>query len=458
MNEQQPDNLQIIFEPPYSRESERAIIGGLLMDPKKIEDVLEIIEESDFYTRECRLIFPHIRKLWESRRAVDVITVSESLSAAGEIDQVGGFQSISSLAESSMSSRNIISYAKAVREKSTERALITASMFISEVARDNQYTTEEKVDEAQRIVLAIDTDIADEVPEINDALRKAVEDIDNKYNNKGQTIGTKTGFSAMDDRLMAMEPSDLIILGGRPSMGKTTLAMNIVENIIMDDGAALIFSMEMSSKSLTDRLLSSISGIPFTFIRSGNLREEHWTLLGAAVSKLKDKPLFIDDRPGLSINQMRATARKLNKKKKLSLIVVDYLQLAKEKGENRTNEMTIVSQGLKAIAKELNVPVLALSQLNRECEKGPNKRPANHHLRDSGAIEQDADVIMFLYRDEVYYEDTNQKGIAEVIFTKLRNGVPGTEYLKSTLEVNRFVDLDRPVPPLQENQKDFSYD
>ncbi len=461
MNNHNEEQVLELIQPMHSVESENALLGGLLIDPKRLDDIVDILCTDDFYALRNKTIFSHMLKLSDLNNHIDPTTITESIISAGDDSSKNLFMSIAVLAQSVTPNAYLPHYAKAIKNKSIERKIFSASMLISETATNTDLTTEEKVMEAQRLILDIESHDADEPPELMDTLRKMVEEIDRRYNSDEQYFGITTGFSLLDQRTTGFNGSDLIIVAGRPSMGKTTLALNIVEHVILNlKQPALFFSMEMSAQNLTQKLTSSISSIPYSFIRSGKLFEQHWPLLTTAISKLKGAKLVIDDRPALSINQMRSTARKLNKKHKLGIIVVDYLQLATAnlpKGHSREREVSMISAGLKSIAKELDVPVIALSQLNRDCEKGPNKRPANHHLRDSGSIEQDADVIMFIYRDEVYYPDSQHKGITEIISTKVRNGEIGTDYIKTKLNISKFDNLNEEVPTLEERSDGYNY-
>ena len=456
--EQQSTDDHLLL-PPYSAEAESAVLGGLLLNPKKYTEVSEIISKDDFYQGINRFIYSAIESLAEANQPIDIITLAEQIDSDGNLDNVGGLPHLADLQNNTPSAANVHSYARAVKNKSTERALITVSREIGGLAYD-ETPTDEKVLKSQALIMGIESCDGEEVAQANAGIKNVIEEIDRRFHNDSGINGLATGLSKVDYRTNGLRGSDLIIVAGRPGMGKTTFAMGIVKHCVIDEQKpALVFSMEMSQESLLERMTSNLSGIPFNFIRSGKLQEQHWPMLTSGISRLKDSPLYIDDRAALSVNQMRSTARKLHKKVGLGCIVVDYIQLAKSKNPSREQQISEISGGLKAIAKELNIPVIALSQLNRKCEEGPNKRPGVHHLRDSGSIEQDADVIWLLYRDEFYNEDSQHKGIAEVITGKMRNGETGTDYIRSRLDVNRFENLDCEVPEIiEEKPKRFKVD
>ena len=449
-----PDDFDSVLKAPmHSIEAEQAVLGGLIVDPNRFADVADLITEQDFYRNGHQKVFWHIQNLADANQVIDILTVCEVMNASGDLEDVGGAQYLAEMAKNTPSTANIVAYAKVVRDRAIERKLLAAATEIGDTAYSDM-TTEEKVLHCQAAVMALEASEGEETAQANAAIRAVIEEIDKRFNSDGTLTGLPTGLSALDFRTNGLQGSDLVIIAGRPAMGKTTLAMNIAEHLVLrEKKPVLVFSMEMSQKQLMERMVSSTSGIPFSFIRSGKLRDEHWPQLTSGISRLKDSPLYIDDRAALTVNQMRSTARKLHKKVGLELIVVDYLQLATAKAEGRTQEVTKISQGLKAIAKELDIPVIAISQLSRDCEKRVNKRPVCADLRDSGSIEQDADIIAFVYRDEVYYPDSQHKGITEVIFSKFRNGEVGTDYLASRLDICRFDNLGRDVPEITEEPR-----
>ena len=436
--------------PPHSIEAEQAVLGGLMLDNSKFDLVAEIITAGDFYRQDHRLIFGAVERLAAESEPLDVVTLSEFLERAGDIEAAGGLSYLAELAEKTPGAANIQAYATIVRERSVLRQLIEVSGNIAESAFNPQgRNSDELLDEAERNVFKIAESRTKEgtgPQKINPILTKALGRIEELFESGDAITGLTTGFRDLDAQTSGMQPADLIIVAGRPSMGKTTFAMNIVENALISSGRpVLVFSMEMPSDSIVMRMLSSLGRIDQTRMRSGRLEEDDWPRLTSAVGLLKDKPLYIDDTAGLSPTELRSRARRVARENggDLGLIMVDYLQLMRVPGntEGRTAEISEISRSLKAIAKELNCPVVALSQLNRSLEQRPNKRPVNSDLRESGAIEQDADVIAFVYRDEVYNEDTPDKGIAEIIIGKQRNGPIGTVRLAFIGKYTKFEDL-----------------
>jgi replicative DNA helicase len=441
--------LDNIKTPPHSVEAEQSVLGGLLLDNAKWDLVSEMLIESDFYRHNHRLIFGAIASLAQEALPLDVITVSEVLSKKGELDNAGGQKYLAELAQNTPSAANIRAYADIVRERAVIRKLLAVSGEISDNAFNPKgRTSSELLDEAERSVFKISEERTKEGgPEnVNPILSRTIEKIDELFNSTDTITGVTTGFRDLDDRTSGMQPSDLIIVAARPSMGKTAFAMNLVENALMNSGKpVLVFSMEMPADAIIMRMLSSMGRINQTKIRSGKLEEDDWPRLTSAVSLLKDKPLFIDDTPSLSPTEVRSRTRRVARETKqdFGLIMIDYLQLMQVPGmtEGRTAEISEISRSMKALAKEMNCPVVALSQLNRGLEQRPNKRPINSDLRESGAIEQDADVIMFIYRDEYYNEDSPDKGLAEIIIGKQRNGPIGTVKLAFQGQYTKFEDL-----------------
>ncbi len=435
--------------PPHSIEAEQAVLGGLMLDNNAWERVLDQVSDGDFYRHDHRLIFRAVARLAERNQPFDVVTLSEQLDNEGQLPQVGGLAYLAELARNTPSVANIKAYAQIVRERATLRQLIGISAAIA----DSAYNPEgrganELLDEAERKIF----EIAEARPKsggpigVNDILTKAIDRIDTLFNSSEAITGVSTGFADLDEKTSGLQPADLIIVAGRPSMGKTTFAMNLVENAVLrTDKAVLVFSLEMPADSIVLRMLSSLGRIDQTKVRSGKLDDDDWPRLTSAVNLLNDRKLFIDDTAGISPSEMRARTRRLVREHgDLALIMVDYLQLMQiggSSGENRTAEISEISRSLKGLAKEFNCPVVALSQLNRSLEQRPNKRPVNSDLRESGAIEQDADVIMFVYRDEVYHPETEYKGVAEIIIGKQRNGPIGTTRLAFIGKYTRFENL-----------------
>ncbi len=435
--------------PPHSIEAEQSVLGGLMLDNSSWDKVGDEVAEGDFYRRDHRLIFRAIKNLAEEGSPFDVVTLAEWLDKQGELENVGGINYMGTLVTNTPSAANIKSYAKIVRERSVLRQLIQVSNDIA----DSAYQPEgrkisELLDDAEKKVF----DIADQGARGNkgfagmkELLTKAVERIDYLFTQDNAITGISTGFDDFDEKTSGLQKSDLIIVAGRPSMGKTTFAMNLAENAAIKSQAPVaVFSMEMPGEQLAMRMMSSLGRIDQHKVRTGKLEDDDWPRLTSAVGILSEAPIYIDDTPGLTPTELRARARRLAREHGLGLIVIDYLQLMQGSGnarENRTAEISEISRSLKGLAKELNVPVIALSQLNRGLEQRPNKRPVMSDLRESGAIEQDADIIIFIYRDEVYNEESPDKGVAEIIIAKQRNGPIGTTRLAFLGKYTRFENL-----------------
>jgi replicative DNA helicase len=435
---------------PHSVEAEQSVLGGLLLSADGWDAVAELVFASDFYRPGHRLIFRQIAQLAEASEPVDVITVADKLQARGELDSAGGLPYLAELAQNTPSASNIRAYAQVVRERANLRQLIEAAQEIAESGfNPDGRSSKELIDLAERRIMQI----SEEGPksggprDINPLLQSAINRIEELFQSGGDITGLSTGFVDLDKLTSGLQPSDLVIVAGRPSMGKTGFTMNLVEHAVLHQKKPiLVFSMEMPADALIIRMLSSIGRIDSMRLRNGKLEQEDWPKLSAAVAKLKDVPLFIDDTPALTPTEMRSRARRVMREHgDLGMIMVDYLQLMQVagSGEGRTAEISEISRNLKAIAKEFKVPMVACSQLNRSLEQRPNKRPVNSDLRESGAIEQDADVIMFIYRDEVYHEDSEDKGTAEIIIGKQRNGPIGTCRLAFIGQYTRFENLAR---------------
>jgi replicative DNA helicase len=431
--------------PPHSLQAEQAVLGGLMLDNSTWDVVADRVSEEDFYRRNHRLIFHAIVELAERSDPLDAVTLSEWLSHNGLLDDVGGLAALGALAQNTPSAANIKAYADIVRDKSVARQLVTVGNTIAGSALESEgRDTAELLNDAEKLVF----DIAEQgnrgkrgFKSIRTLLTAAVDRIDMLSQQDNPLTGVSTGFSDLDEMTAGLQPSDLIIVAGRPSMGKTTLAVNFAENAaIKHQVPVAIFSMEMPGESLALRMMSSLGHIDQHKIRTGKLDDDDWPRLTSAVSLLDTAPIFIDDTPALSPLELRARARRLKREHNIGMIVIDYLQLMQigNTRENRTTEISEISRNLKALAKELEVPVVALSQLNRSLEQRSDRRPVMSDLRESGAIEQDADVIMFIYRDEVYNEDSPHKGLAEIIIGKQRNGPIGTRLLTFRGQFTRF--------------------
>lgn len=422
----------LVKVPPHSVDAEQSVLGGLMLDNRAWDQIIDRLGEADFYRNEHRLIFKSISRLIEQNKPIDVLTVSEALRELNDLEQIGGEVYLFELANNTPTAANITAYADIVRERSVLRQLIAAANDIADHAFNPQgRSIVELLDAAEQKVFAISEQGSRGSGPVNikNFLAKTMDRIDTLFHANNSITGVPTGYHDFDDMTSGLQSSDLVIIAGRPSMGKTTLAMNIAEHVaIKSRSPVLIFSMEMPGEAIVMRLLSSLCRIDQLRIRTGKLADEDWPRISSTVSMLSDAPLYIDDTPGLSPAEMRARARRLAKEQgQLGLIVVDYLQLMQVPGynENRTAEISEISRSLKGLAKELKVPVIALSQLNRGLEQRADKRPVMSDLRESGAIEQDADLIVFIYRDEVYNENTPDKGTAEIIIAKQRNGPIG---------------------------------
>ncbi len=441
--------LEQLKTPPHSREAEQSLLGGLLLDAQAWDQISGMVTKEDFYLPQHRLIFEAIFKLSERGCPLDVLTISEELDVMDEAEHAGGIAYLSELAASASSASNVIAYAEIIRDRSVLRQLIRVAGEMSENARKPAgRSVSEILDEAETKVFKISEERPTRGgPEaVNHYLEATLDRIEELYASDSEVTGVSTGFKKLDQMTAGLQQSDLVIIAGRPSMGKTALAMCFVEAcVIKSDRPTIVFSMEMPGESIVMRMLSSLGRINQTKVRTGKLADEDWPRLTSAFSLLNEKPLYIDDTPALTPIELKSRARRVARQfpEGLGMIMVDYLQLMQVAGagENRAGEISEISRSLKALAKELDCPVVALSQLNRSLEQRPNKRPVMSDLRESGAIEQDADLICFIYRDEVYNEDTEDKGIAEIIVGKQRNGPIGTVRLAFLGQYTRFEDL-----------------
>ena len=418
--------------PPHSIEAEQSLLGGLMLDHQSWDKIADVVSEPDFYRKDHRLIFSAIGSLAEEANPCDVVTVSECLDNRGELDAAGGLEYLASLANETPGAANARSYAKILRERSMLRSLISAGNEITGAAfTSDGRTAAEIVDEAERLVFEIAESGSrgrSGFKALKHILPEAVDRIDVLHQSDDDITGISSGYNEFDKLTAGLQDGDLIIVAGRPSMGKTTLALNIAENAAIGSQVpTAIFSMEMPSQQLAFRMISSLGRVDQTHLRTGRFPDEDWSRINTAVQLMSEAPIFIDDTPALSPTEIRARARRLQREHGLGLIVIDYLQLMAVPGskENRATEISEISRSLKALAKELSLPVIALSQLNRGVEQRTDKRPVMSDLRESGAIEQDADMIVFIYREEVYNQDTPRKGIADIAIAKQRNGPIG---------------------------------
>ena len=436
MNNRVDPQIESLRVPPHSIEAEQSVLGGLLLDNAAWDKIADMVSADDFYRFDHRLIFQHIVKLINASRPADVITVFDSLTSAAKAEDAGGITYLNALAQNTPSAANIRRYAEIVRDRGVLRKLITVSDEITSAAFNPQgKEVKQMLDEAESKIFSIAEEGArgsQGFQEIQPLLTQVVERIDELYNrdNQNDITGVPTGFVDLDRMTSGLQPGDLIIVAGRPSMGKTAFSVNIGETVAVESGLPVaIFSMEMGGTQLAMRMLGSVGRLDQNRLRTGRLNDDDWPRLTHAIQKMNDAQVYIDETPALNSIELRARSRRLARTcGKLGLIIVDYLQLmsANSPGENRATEISEISRNLKGLAKELNCPVIALSQLNRSLEQRPNKRPVMSDLRESGAIEQDADLILFIYRDEVYNPDSPDKGMAEIIIGKQRNGPIGS--------------------------------
>ncbi len=436
--------------PPNSIEAEQSLLGGLMLDNAAWDKVADLIVASDFYRKDHRLIFAGIAELAETSNPCDVVTLSEFLDNRDELEASGGLEYLALLSNETPGAANVRAYARILRERSTLRSLISAGNQISgsAFATDGR-SASDLVDEAERLVFEIaEKGSRGQVGfrHLKSILPDAVDRIDLLHQSGGDITGISTGFTEFDKLTAGLQAGELVVIAGRPSMGKSTLAVNIAENAAI--GAKVptaIFSMEMPSQQLAFRMISSLGRVDQTHLRTGNFPDEDWSRINTAVQLMSDAPIFIDDSASLSPTEIRARARRLKREHGLGLIVVDYLQLMQVHGstENRATEISEISRSLKALAKELELPIIALSQLNRSVEQRTDKKPVMSDLRESGAIEQDADLIVFIYREEVYNQDTPRKGMADISIAKQRNGPIGDFPLTF---VGRFTKFENWVP------------
>jgi replicative DNA helicase len=435
--------------PPQNMEAEASLLGSLLLDSDAIINVADIVNSADFYDERHRLIFDAILHLYEKHRPIDVLTVTNRLTEEKQLENAGGAALVSELVSLVPSAAHAVHYAEIVHKKGTLRRLIQASQDIINLGYDEDSEVEETLAQAEQRLFAVSqATIGQDIMPIEAILEQSFERLDDLHRDKGRLRGIPTGFTDMDNKLAGMQKSDLLILAARPSMGKTTLALNIAHHVATKDKLpVLIFSLEMSKEQLVDRLLSAESGIDAWNLRTGNISDKDFEQLNLAYGELSEAPIYIDDTPGITALEMRTKARREQHKHALGLVVVDYLQLmsgaSRSYGDNRVQEISEISRGLKALARELNVPVLALSQLSRSVEQRSPKIPQLQDLRESGSIEQDADVVMFIYREDYYEPDTERKHISDIFISKHRNGPTGKIELFFHPEQLAFRSIDR---------------
>lgn len=439
----QQDRIKV---PPQNTEAEISVLGAVLLDKDAIIKIADIITVDDFYKDAHGKIFRAMLDLYEHREPIDVITLTNKLEEMKELDRIGGGSYIASLASSVPSAANIVHYAKIVADKSILRKLIHASGDITELAFHEEKEIPEILDKAEQAVFSVSQKHTKGVfIAIKDVLTDSFDRLDDLHRNKDKLRGVPTGFKDLDNLLAGLQNSDLIVLAARPSMGKSALAINIAQHVAVHEGIPVaIFSLEMSKEQLVDRLLSSEANIDAWKLRNANLSDNDFQKIGEAMAKLSEAPLFFDDSVGMNVMEMRTKARRLQSEHGLGLIVIDYLQLMSGNGSsNRVEEVSDISRSLKGLARELNVPVIALSQLSRAVENRPSRIPQLADLRESGSIEQDADVVMFIYREDYYEKDTEKKNVADILIRKHRNGPVGQVELYFKPEQMLFSNLDK---------------
>lgn len=438
--------------PPQNIDAEQSVLGAILLDREAVYKAMKLVDPEDFYREDHRLIYEAMLTLNEDSRPVDLITVSEQLRQQGNLEKSGGVAYIASLAEMAPIAANVEYYARIVEEKSLLRTLIQLSTRIAGMGYEESDDPEKLIAEAERMIMELGSKrVTGAFFSIKDILLDTLTHMEFLYNNRGSITGVPTSFGDLDKICHGLQPSDLVILAGRPSMGKTSLGMCIGYSAALKYNVpAAIFSLEMSKEQLVQRILCAEAKIDQQRLRNGTLEEGDWQALHDVAGKLAKAPIYIDDTPAITIRHIRAKARQLQVEKGLGLIIIDYLQLMQgtRRSENRQQEIADISRALKGLAKELNVPVLALAQLSRAVEQRQDKRPIMSDLRESGALEQDADLVMFIYRDEYYNPDSEKKGIAEIIISKHRNGPVGTVELGFLKELTKFV-------PLLKNSGDY---
>ncbi len=431
--------------PPQNLEAEQSVLGGILLENTAVNEVADTLQSHDFYKKSHQIIFEALLELSDKSEPADLITITELLKSKNTLEAVGGSAYLASLVSGVPSASNIKSYAKIVKQKSLLRQLIKVASEIASKGYDDSANIDEFLDYAESSLFEVtDAQVKPSFIPLKNLVKDSFKTIEERYERKSPIVGIPTGFIDFDKLTSGLQKSELIVIAGRPSMGKTSFALNIIQNAsIVTKKPVVFFSLEMSKEQVVMRLLTSVSKVDAGRLRTGNLVDQDWPKLTKAAGYLSEAPIFIDDAPSMNALEMKAKCRRLKSKHGLSLIVIDYLQLMRGRGfpESREKEISEISRSLKALAKELQVPVIALSQLNRAVEARQDKRPMMADLRESGAIEQDADIIAFIYREEVYKPETEFKGIAEIILSKQRNGPTGVVKLAFLNQYTTFENL-----------------
>ena len=434
--------------PPQNIDAEKSLLGAVLIDEETLADITEHVTQKDFYEKRHGMIYDAMMRLYEKRKPVDLLTLTDELKRKKELEDVGGSAYLTELTNYVPTSAHAESYAEIVAQKAVRRRLIRASGEISEMGFDEESTTQELLQQAEQELFAVsDQSLKQDLVSIETILTDSFDRMEELHRNKGQLRGVRTGYRDLDNMTAGLQRSDLIILAARPAMGKTTLVTNLAYNVAtIAKQSVLFFSLEMSKEQLVDRMLADASGVDAWNIRTGNLSEDDFSKLSDAMGEMAEAPIYIDDTPGVTVLEMRTKARRAAHEAPLGLIIIDYLQLMQGSGRdkgNRVQEVSEISRGLKLLARELNVPVIALSQLSRSVESRTPQIPQLSDLRESGSIEQDADIVMFIYREAYYNPDTDRENITDLIIAKHRNGPTGKVELYFHPERLRFMSLDK---------------
>lgn len=438
--------------PPQNIEAEKSLLGSLLLDKEAIVRIADLLQPDDFYEERHRTVFEVMVALYEKQRPLDVVTVTDLLKNKQKLEKIGGASYLTELASSLPSSANVVRYAEIVAGKATLRRLIAAASEIEVLSRGQVGEIDDLLDKAERTLFSVSQRyLKTSFVPVKEVLETVFERIDKLHEHKGELRGIPSGFKTLDNILAGFQKSDLIVVAARPSIGKTSLVLNFVLNAAAAGFSVGMFHLEMSKEQVIDRLISSQSGIDSWKLRTGNLKEEDFSRISDAMSALSEMTIYIDDSPGANVMEMRTKARRLQMEKGLDLLIVDYLQLmeGRKRSESRVQEISEISRGLKGLARELDIPVIAVSQLSREVEKRPNKIPQLADLRESGAIEQDADVVMFIYREDYYNKDSERQNIADIIIAKHRNGPTGRLelYFQPETMMFRSLETEREIEP-----------
>ncbi len=427
--------------PPHNLEAEESVLGSVMLSADAANLVFERLRAEDFYKPAHQVIFEAMVGLFDGNQPIDAITVADSLRRSGQLERMGGVNSLTTLLDGVPTTANVGYYADIVAETASRRRLLRAGSLVSQYALQTEREIDDVLDAAESEIFRVaEHQVGDGLAPVGPMLQATLERIEELGTRGDEVTGQSTGFRDLDRRLAGLQPANLVVIAARPSMGKTALALNIAENVAGRGGTVAVFTLEMSREEVVQRLLSSMAGVDSHRLRTGQLTPDLWNRVVRETSRLYQMPMYVDDSPGLTVTSIRAKCRRLARKQGLELVVVDYLQLMQGPGssENRQQEIADISRSLKNLARELRIPVIAVSQLNRALEQRENKRPRLGDLRESGAIEQDADIVMFIYRDEYYNPGSEQPGLAEINIAKHRSGAVGTVMMNFAAEFTRF--------------------